>query len=88
MAALIIAAVAGLRGGAPDAQLVPGIASRCELAGFGQIEERVTLNGIDIVRPGGFAPVASIPNVPLFCRVQATVKAMPGSLINFEVCDS
>jgi feruloyl esterase len=45
----------------------------------------VTVRAARFVNPVTFEPVATIKDLAGFCRVEASISAAPGSLINFEV---
>ena len=85
--AMVIAAAAADRGSAArSVQPESALAARCRLATFGAtVGGNFTTREANMVAAGSFAPVAALPGLGPFCRVQASVTAVPGSIVNFEV---
>jgi len=62
------------------------LSARCRVATFGAtVGSNFTIRDATMVAPGSFAPLAALPGVGPFCRVLASVSAVPDSIVNFEV---
>ncbi|MDH6594906.1 feruloyl esterase [Variovorax sp. TBS-050B] len=90
-AAILGAGALAACSGGPDAPLLAraGRPLACELASLQRVGlDRASVDAVQAVPAGSFTPPGArgpLADMPAFCRVQGTTRAVPGSAVRFEL---